>query len=161
MYQHIVVVGNVGKDPEMRSTQSGDSVTHFTLATNKRWTNRDGQPQEKTTWFNVSVFGRQAEIVHQYVTKGRMVLVEGEMDSHVYTAQDGTPRASLDIRASTVRFLGGRGEVDGMDGAPAGTGSGERRASGRSGPRPTTDPDVFPGPGDDSGLAERPDEIPF
>lgn len=111
MYQHIVIVGNVGRDPEMRYTPSGDPVTNFSVAVNRRWTNRDGQPQEKTTWFRVSVFGRQAETVHQYVTKGRQVLVEGEVDASAYMAQDGTPRASLDLRARNVRFIGTRAEA--------------------------------------------------
>lgn len=110
MYQHVVIVGNVGRDPEMRYTPNGDPVTNFSVAVNRRWTGRDGQPQEKTTWFRVSVFGRQAETVHQYLTKGRLVLVEGEVDASAYIAQDGTPRASLDLRARNVRFMGGRGE---------------------------------------------------
>lgn len=111
MYQNTIVVGHLGRDPEMRYTPSGDPVVNFSVATSYRYTDREGQQQEKTTWFNVSVFGKQAESCNQYLSKGRLVLVEGEVSARAYTAQDGTPRASLDLRASRVRFLGGgRGE---------------------------------------------------
>lgn len=123
MYQHIVVVGNVGRDPELRYLPSGDPVANFSVAVNRKWTGRDGQPQEKTTWFRVNVFGRQAETVNQYVTKGQMVLVEGEIDASAWTAQDGTARASLELRARNVRFLGRRGE----EGEFAGQGGGYQR----------------------------------
>ncbi|MHB0875527.1 MAG: single-stranded DNA-binding protein [Anaerolineae bacterium] len=165
MYQHTVIVGNVGRDPELRYTPSGDPVANFSVAVNRRWTNRDGQAQEKTTWFNISVFGRQAETVNQYVTKGRMVLVEGEVEARAYTAQDGTPRASLDLRARDVRFLGGRGEEQPMEGAAASTGSGggyRRDQQSRGGARPSGKPgDLFPDEGDLGGGPTGEDEIPF
>ena len=122
MYQHIVVVGHLGRDPELRYMPSGDPVTSFTMATTRKWTNRDGQPAEKTTWFRVSVFGRQAEPCNQYLHKGSLALAEGDIDVSVYTAQDGTPRATLELRARNVRFLGTRGE--------AGAGEGEFFAGG-------------------------------
>lgn len=159
MYQHLVIVGNVGRDPELRYTPSGDPVTNFSVAVNRRWTNRDGQAQEKTTWFRVSVFGRQAELVNQYVTKGRLVLVEGEIDASAYMAQDGTPRASLDLRARNVRFLGGRGEEEaGASWASGGSLRREpsRQAGGRPGGRPSDD---FPEDLDDQPTGE--DSIPF
>jgi single-strand DNA-binding protein len=165
-YQHTVVVGNVGRDPELRYMPSGDPVASFSLAVSRRWTNRDGQPQEKTTWFNVSVFGRQAETVHQYVTKGRQVLVEGEVEARAYTAQDGTPRASLDLRARDVRFLGTRGEEQPMEGAAAaGGGGGYRREQpprGGGGGRPSPRPgDSFPDEAELDGGPAGEDEIPF
>ena len=81
------------------------------FATTRKWTSAEGQPQEKTTWFRVSVFGKQAESCNQYLTKGRLVLVEGEIDASAYTSKtSGEARASLELRARTVRFLGGRGE---------------------------------------------------
>lgn len=113
MYQTCIVVGHLGADPELRYTPTGDPVASFRIATTRKWTSRDGQPQEKTTWFRVSAFGRQAETCNQYLQKGRLVLVEGEIDVSAWTAQDGTARASLELRARTVRFLGGRGEAVG------------------------------------------------
>ena len=112
MYQRTIVVGNLGRDPELRYTPDGTPVASFSVAANRRWTDRDGGQQEKTTWFRVSAFGRQAEICNQYLAKGRLVVVEGEVDASAWIAQDGTPRASLDLRARTVRFLGGRREEE-------------------------------------------------
>jgi single-strand DNA-binding protein len=111
MYQKTVVVGHLGRDPEMRYLPSGTPVTSFSVATTRKWNNAEGQPQEKTTWFRVSVFGKQAEACNQYLTKGRLVLVEGEIDASAWTSKTtGEARASLELRARTVRFLGGRGE---------------------------------------------------
>lgn len=118
MYQKIIVVGHLGGDPEMRYLPDGTAVTNFSMATSRRWTDKQsGQPTEETTWFRVSVFGRQAESVNQYLAKGRMALVEGRMrpdpatgGPRLWTGQDGATRASYEITAETVRFLGGREE---------------------------------------------------
>ncbi|MCB8926720.1 MAG: single-stranded DNA-binding protein [Ardenticatenaceae bacterium] len=134
MYQKIIVVGNLGSDPEMRYMPDGTAVTSFSVATNRRWTDRStGQPVDETTWFRVSVWGRQAETTNEYLSKGRKVLVEGQLTPdrntggpRLWSGQDGTVRASFEIRADTVRFLGGRedgGSYGGDDydggGAPA------------------------------------------
>ena len=116
MYQKIIVVGNLGGDPEMRYMPDGTAVTSFSVATNRRWTDRStGQPVDETTWFRVSVWGRQAETTNEYLSKGRKVLVEGQLTPdrstggpRLWTGQDGTVRASFEIRADSVRFLGGR-----------------------------------------------------
>jgi single-strand DNA-binding protein len=104
MYQKVVIVGNLGSDPEKRYTQSGQAVTNFNVATNRRWTGGDGQPVDETTWFRVSVWGKQAEVAEQYLSKGRQVLVEGRMSvdretggPRVWQAQDGSWRASYEI----------------------------------------------------------------
>lgn len=110
MYQKTIVVGHLGRDPEMRYTPSGRPVTNFSVATTRRWTDQNGQQQEKTTWFRVAVWGKQAEMCNQYLSKGRLVLVEGDIDASAWQGQDGQPRASLELRAWTVRFLGGRAE---------------------------------------------------
>ena len=91
MYQTTVVVGHLGKDPEMRYTPSGQAVTSFTMATSRKWTGADGQSQEKTTWFKVTAWGKLAEICNQYLNKGKLVLVEGEVEASAWTGQDGTP----------------------------------------------------------------------
>lgn len=116
MYHKVIVVGNLGRDPEMRYMPDGTAVTQFSMATSRRWNDRStGQPVEETIWFRVSVWGRQAEAVNQYLSKGRSVIVEGHLRAdpqtggpRLWTAQDGTMRASFEINAETVRFIGGR-----------------------------------------------------
>ena len=106
MYNKHIIVGNVGSDPEMKYTPSGIPVTTFSLAVNRKWKNGDGQQQEKTTWWRVTVWRQQAEIVSQYVTKGMKVLVEGEdIEARAFTDKQGNQRASLEITANAVRFL--------------------------------------------------------
>lgn len=115
MYQQITLVGNLGNDPDMRYTPSGVPVASFSLAVNKSWTGQDGQRQDKTTWFRVTTWNKQAEIVSQYLSKGRRVMVVGEMEeARAYTDRDGNMRASLEVRANIVKFLNGRN--DDMDG---------------------------------------------
>ena len=113
MYQKIIIAGNLGGDPEMRYTPSGQSVTNFSVATNRRWTNTDGSPGEETCWFRVSAWGNLAENCNKYLSKGRQVLVEGTLvpdpdtgGPKVWTRQDGTAGASFEIRAQRVQFLG-------------------------------------------------------
>ncbi|HEY65726.1 MAG TPA: single-stranded DNA-binding protein [Caldilineae bacterium] len=108
MYQKTVVVGHLGQDPELRYTPSGQSVCSFSVATNRRWTDRNGNPQERTTWFRVTAWGKLAELCSQYLSKGRLVLVEGDIDASAWVGQDGQPRATLELTARNVRFLGGR-----------------------------------------------------
>ena len=133
MYQKIIVAGNLGSDPEMRYMPDGTAVTNFSLATNRRWTGADGQPQEETTWFRVSVWRKQAEAVNQYLSKGRQVLVEGRLrpdpqtgSPRTFTRHDGTVGASFEITADVVRFIGSRddggsysGDSGNEGGAPA------------------------------------------
>lgn len=131
MYQRLVLVGNLGRDPEMRYTPNGTAVTTFPVATSRRWTDASGQLKEETAWFRVSVFGKQAETCNQYLAKGRKVLVEGELavdektgGPRVYTRKDGTTGASFEVRGNTVRFLTPKGEGDGggSSGGTAGSG---------------------------------------
>jgi single-strand DNA-binding protein len=105
----VMVIGNVGTDPEMRYTPSGQAVTNFSLATNYRYTTSDGETREDTEWFRISVFGRQAESCNQYLSKGSKVYVEGRLKSSTYQTRDGETRFSNEINASDVRFLGGSG----------------------------------------------------
>lgn len=115
MYQKVVIVGYLGGDPQMRYMSDGKPVTNFSVATNRRWTDRNsGQQVDETTWFRVSVWGPQAETVNQYLSKGRQVLVEGRLrpdengGPRLWTAQDGSVRASFELTADNVQFLGGR-----------------------------------------------------
>lgn len=110
MYQYTVIVGNVGRDPELRYTTSGSAVCDFSVAVNRRWTGQDGQMNEKTTWFRVTCWRKLAETVNQYVTKGRQVLVTGEVDASAWVGDDGEARATLEITARDVKFLGSRND---------------------------------------------------
>ena len=118
MYQKVIVVGNLGRDPEMRYTPTGRPVTTLNVATNRRWTDAEGQSQEETTWFRVVVWGKQAESCNQYLSKGRQVLVEGRIRTGQYEDKSGQTRYTWELVASNVRFLGGRGEV--AEGPPPG-----------------------------------------
>lgn len=122
MYQNLVIVGRVGNDPEMRYTPSGAPVATFSVAVNRKWTGADGTPQEKVTWYRVTCWRKLAETVSQYVTKGQQVLVEAsDVEAKAYTASNGEARASLEVTASNVRFLGGRGDGEssaGVQNAP-------------------------------------------
>ncbi len=110
MFQKTIVVGHVGRDPEMRYTPGGVPVTSFSMATTRRWTNQNGEQQEKTTWFRVTCWRKLAETSAQYLQKGKLILVEGEIDATAYTDREGHPRASLELTASTLKFLGPKGE---------------------------------------------------
>jgi len=106
----IILVGNVGKDPELRFTNTGSAVCDFSLAVNRN--RRQGEEWIKeTTWFRITVWGQQAESVKQYVQKGKQVLVIGDrIEANAFVGKDGQARASLDVTARTVRFLSGREE---------------------------------------------------
>ncbi len=118
MYQKVIIIGNLGGDPQMRYMPDGTAVTSFSVATNRSWTDKQsGQKVDETTWFRVSVWGRQAETANQYLAKGRRVLVEGVLTPdketggpRLWTGQDGTTRSSFELRADSFRFLGTREE---------------------------------------------------
>jgi single-strand DNA-binding protein len=121
MYQRTIIIGRLGRDPEMRYTPQGTAVTSFSVATDRSWTDQSGQRQDRTTWFRVSAWGKLGEICNQYLAKGRQVMVEGELqEPKPYQARDGEWRASLDLRAVNVQFLGGRSEGGGTAAAPSG-----------------------------------------
>ena len=121
MYQLIVIAGNLGRDPEMRFTPSGQAVTNLNVATNNQYTSKSGENVKETTWWRVSVWGKQAESCNEYLRKGSKVLVEGRMTQDTATGgprvyeSNGTWRSSYEITAQIVRFLSSRGE----DSAPS------------------------------------------
>jgi len=117
MYQRITIVGNLGRDPEMRYTPSGQAVTNLSVATNRQYTTSDGERVKETAWFRVSVWGRQAETTNQYLQRGSRVLIEGRLTPdpstggpRIWTRQDGSPGASFEINANRVVFLSTRAE---------------------------------------------------
>jgi single-strand DNA-binding protein len=140
MYQRIVIIGRLGRDPEMRYTAQGTPVTNFSVATDRVWTDPNGQRQERTVWFRVSAWRRLAETCNQYLSKGRLVMVEGELQEPTpYQGRDGEWRASLEITARDVKFLSGRGE------AGAGYEAGAREAdAGDEGSGPILDEEEIP-----------------
>jgi single-strand DNA-binding protein len=106
----VILVGNLGADPEMRFTQAGQAVANLRLATTERWTDKNGQKQELTEWHRIVVWGKQAEIVGQYLTKGRQIYVEGRIRTRQWQDQQGQKRYSTEIVAQTVQMLGSRAE---------------------------------------------------
>lgn len=129
MYQEITIVGNVGRDPEIRYTQGGVAVCDFSVAVNKRYTTAGGEVRDETTWFRVTCWRQLAETMAKYLTKGKQVLVTGEVSASAYTAKDGMPAATLEITADTVKFLGAKND-DKEDRAPASSGANGSKSSG-------------------------------
>ena len=121
MYHTLIIVGNVGRDPEMRYTPSGQAVTSFSVATNREYTTGNGEKVKETIWFRITTWGKQAEVCNQYVKKGMKVLVDGRLTPdkvtggpRVWTKNDGSAGASYEVTAGTVRFLSSRGETSDM-----------------------------------------------
>ena len=116
IYQQITIVGNLGGDPDMRYTPSGQAVTNFSVATNRKWTGSDGEKREETTWFRVSTWGKLAEVCNQYLGKGKKALISGRLNPDengspkIWTRKDGTAAASFEITADRVIFLSPKGD---------------------------------------------------
>ena len=123
MVNKVILIGNLGKDPEVRFTPNGRALAKFPVATSERWTDQQGQKQERTEWHNVVVWGKQAETCGQYLAKGRQVFVEGSIRSRQYDDKDGNKRYITEIVARDVRFLGsagGRGPQEAGGSVPPG-----------------------------------------
>jgi single-strand DNA-binding protein len=118
-FNKITIVGYLGRDPELRYTPSGNPVCDFSVATTERKGRRDNEEGEEiTTWFRVSLWGRQAELANQYLQKGKLVYVEGRLSMREYTDRDGNKRSSLEVNGTDLRFIGSRGD-DMAAGAPS------------------------------------------
>ncbi len=110
-FNKVILVGNLGRDPELRYTPQGTPVCSFTMATNERRKDKTGEMQDQTTWFRVTLWGRQAETASQYLTKGRPVYIEGRLRVEEWIDRDGKPRHTLEVHATEMQFIGGgRGE---------------------------------------------------
>ena len=160
-FNKITIVGNLGRDPELRYTPQGTAVCQFSVATNERRRDKSGEQQDITTWFRVTSWGKQAENVSKYLSKGRRVYVEGRLHMEEWTDRDGKARQTLEVNASDVQFLDSASDMEGIPvrqsggggaggGQPSGGGGGGSRggSSGGGGGRPA---------GDDI----EDDEIPF
>ena len=140
MVNKAIIIGNLGKDPEVRFTPNGQAVCNFSVAVNEKWTDQQGQKQERTTWLAVVVWGKHAEACGQYLTKGRQVYVEGRIQIRDYDDKDGNKRKAFEIVAQNVRFLGGgekreqqtetQGGDDGLDFEPLRRATDPRKARG-------------------------------
>ena len=133
----VILIGNLGRDPELRYTQNGQAVANFTLATNERFSTKDGEKQERTEWHRIVAWGRTGELCAQYLSKGRSVYLEGRLQTREWEDKEGQKRKTTEIVATTVQFLGGRGE--------GGGGSGPGLSEG----------------GFDAGSPPPPDDVPF
>ncbi|HUB09735.1 MAG TPA: single-stranded DNA-binding protein [Myxococcales bacterium] len=142
----VILIGNLGANPELRYTQGGQAVANFRIATNEKWNDKNGQAQERTEWHRIVVWGKLAELCNQYLTKGRQVYVEGRLQTREWMDKENHKNYTTEVVAQQVTFLGGR------DGAQPGQGRGEGPAE-DFGPPP---PDMG---GEPSGAPR--DDIPF
>jgi single-strand DNA-binding protein len=163
-YNKIILMGNLTRDPQLRYLPSGMAVCDFGLAVNHRWRDKDGNQREEVCFVDCSCFAKGGEIINQYMTKGKGILVDGRLKLDTWTAQDGQKRSKHTVVVENFQFVGGRGE--GGQGAPAGSGGEsyaprdparlpERRAPAPA-PEPANGPAYEPEPSPPSG-----DEIPF
>lgn len=128
MLNKVMIIGNLGRDPEVRTTPSGQNVANFTVATNRKWKDRDGNLQEKTEWHQVVCWGRQAEIAGQYLNKGKLIYVEGRLETRSWDDKThGDKRYRTEIICDNFQMLGKRG--DSYDGGQGG-GGGQSQDSG-------------------------------
>lgn len=120
MVNKVILVGNLGRDPEVRSTPSGQPVATFSLATNRKWKDQSGNRQEETEWHNVVCWGRQAEIAGQYLTKGKQIYVEGRLQTRSWDdKQSGEKKYRTEVICQNFQMLGSRGALDGGSQSPA------------------------------------------
>ena len=124
----VILLGNLGRDPETRYTTGGDAVTNLSIATSEQWKDKSGEKQERTEWHRVVLFGRQAEIAGEYLKKGRSVYIEGRLQTRKYTDKDGVEKYSTEIVGDRMQLIGGARDGGGGDaefsgGAPGGGGA--------------------------------------
>jgi single-strand DNA-binding protein len=155
MVNRVILVGNLGKDPEVRYTSGGQAVANLRIATSRSWTDKQsGQRKEETEWHDVEVWGKQAEQCGEYLSKGRQVYVEGRLKTDKWQdKQSGQERSKVKVVAETVRFLGGRG-------GGGGGGAGGRQGGDEGGPPPGDVDEGGHGGGGGAG-GNGPDDIPF
>jgi single-strand DNA-binding protein len=154
----VILLGNLGRDPETRYTTGGDAVTNLRIATSEQWKDKSGEKQERTEWHSVVLFGRQAEVAGEYLKKGRSVYIEGRLQTRKYTDKEGVEKYSTEIVADRMQLLGGRGEGGGdaeFGGSATSGGGGQRRDSsaGSGGGKPAG--------GAKKGVDDFDDDIPF
>ena len=150
-FNKIIIVGNLGRDPELRYTPQGTAVCNFSMATNEKRRDKSGELQDITTWFRITLWNRQAENASKYLTKGSPVYIEGRLKLDEWTDRDGNTRQTLDVTATDMQFISG-GSRSGEMSASAGAGSSNEFA-GSSGDNKSSDTSEADSPADD--------DIPF
>lgn len=115
----VIIIGHLGKDPEVRYTPSGQAVANFSLATTENWNDKQGQKQEKTEWHRIVAWGKTAELAGEYLAKGRQVYVEGKLQTRQWDDRDGNKKYTTEIVAQNITFLGGRGDAPSAGGQQA------------------------------------------
>ena len=141
----VILVGNLGRDPELRYTQNGQAVANFTLATSESWTDKSGEKAERTEWHRIVTWGKLAEMCAQYLSKGRTVYIEGRLQTRDWEDRDGNKRQTTEINAGTVQFLGGpRSEGGGSRSPQSGGSDGSSDGFSDSGGRPPAADDDIP-----------------
>ena len=138
-FNKITLVGNLGRDPELRYTPQGTPVCTFSMATNERRKDRNGEMQDQTTWFRITLWNRQAETASQYLQKGRPVYIEGRLRVEEYTDRDGKQRYSLEVTATDMQFIGGRSDEAPQERAASSSAS---ASAGPSEPSDLSDEDI-------------------
>lgn len=129
-----ILIGNLGRDPELRYTQTGQAVVNFSLATSENWTDKSGERVEKTEWHRIVAWGKTGELCAQYLSKGRTVYIEGRIQTRDWEDKEGVKRQTTEINATTVQFLGGpRGDSDGGNDSGGGSGGGVSGGGGSGG----------------------------
>jgi single-strand DNA-binding protein len=166
MVNKVILIGNLGKDPEMTYTPSGVAVTKVSLATTERWTSKDGQKQEQTEWHNLVFWRRQAEVANQYLRKGSRIYVEGRLKYRQWEGQDGQTRYATDIEVQNFQFLSPRGEGSGggesNSGRAASKSSGQPQGGGQKTEPGDTHYEPFnPNEGSDSFGSGDDSDLPF
>jgi single-strand DNA-binding protein len=111
----VILLGNLGRDPETRYTTGGDAVTNLSIATSEQWKDKNGEKQERTEWHRVVLFGRQAEIAGEYLKKGRSVYIEGRLQTRKYTDKDGVEKYSTEVVGDRMQLIGGARDSSGGD----------------------------------------------
>ncbi|GAB4464368.1 MAG: single-stranded DNA-binding protein [Burkholderiaceae bacterium] len=153
----VILIGNLGRDPETRYTADGAAITNVSIATTRRYKDASGQQQEETEWHRVAFFGRLAEIAGEYLRKGRSVYVEGRLRTRKWTDKDGNEKYTTEIVAENMQMLGSREGTGGADrGADIDAAEPPAPRAGRTGQRPAQDT-TKPAP----NIADMDDDIPF
>ncbi len=128
-----ILIGNLGRDPELKYTQSGQAVVNFSIATSENWTDKSGEKQERTEWHRIVAWGKTGELCAQYLSKGRTVYVEGRIQTREWEDREGQKRTTTEINAQTVTFIGGRGDSGGAAGGGGSAAGGGGSAAGGGG----------------------------
>ena len=160
-FNKIMIVGYLGRDPEIRYSAQGTAICDFSVATTERRKDKNGDMQEATTWFRVSLFGRQAEVAHQYLAKGKQVFIEGSLSQREWTDQSGATRTSLEVRGTDIQFLSPAADHESAPAAAVARAGASEGRSAAPGPRASAPTARTPAARPAARAAFDEDEVPF